>query len=256
MTTLIGGPPEDIYGLGSEPVESMISEVASLVGGADSPTDRAKAMTCLDRAADRLNGMGSFFCQKKEEAYTSSDLTNNQEILEFPSDWGWPDGPAYNFDSGGDMIGRIEWKPWDIYREINKDPNSDIPQFATIKDFRTGIYLYPKIDTAKVDTIRVPYIARVMRISEAAGSDLLMPAELREALISGGSYFMTQYRYLRQPQVWQPMYTDFMNAARGAAAASQRWLNSTNMTPWVDTEGQFFGRSNTQGNVPSIRINW
>ena len=83
MDNLLQTPPLTTGALAA--VETMVQDVADLIGGAGDPDVRAKAIRMLDRAADRMNASGVYLFRRKEASFTS--FTNGQSTLTPPSDW-------------------------------------------------------------------------------------------------------------------------------------------------------------------------
>ena len=239
MSEIVPTPPLDNTVATLQNVEAMIGEVAGLVGGSTTPQARSKAITCLDRAADRLNMEGVFLYRKLTISYpTSGSFSDGDRTLSFPSDWGWPTDPILAFDSDTQLLGRIEWKNWEEFNLQVIDPTqTGTPAYASIKNEKEGlIYLVPAIDASEVDTIVFSYFGRVQRPSEEDG-DLLLTAETREALIAGGEFFIMRYRYAKFPRIWESFYDDFQRAMDGAIAANNRWIEATHPSAVPELEG-------------------
>ena len=254
MPPQVGQTPPETTSTTLQAVDAMIGEVAALIGGADDSRTRERAQFALDRAADRMNMAGTFLFRRKENTFTS--FTAAQATLALPSDWGWPEQPAYALDSGGDIIQRVEWKTWDLLRRrLADDSDTGVPEFLSIlSELDSLIYVAPKIDTASVTSIRVPYFAKIQRISEA--TSIALSPEAREALITGGEFFAMRYRYAKFPQVWRPFQDDFYRAIAGARAAANRWLAQAFSTAVPEVFGSLStgGDSNASLNPPNVFI--
>ena len=245
---VIQTPPDSIFSAHLEPIEAMVSAVASIIGG--DPDARELALTSLDRAADRMNMAQCFLTRWTLKEYT--DLTLGQATLEKPFDWGWPLSSAFVLDATDKPIERLEWKRWEIFAA--QEAKTAIPLYLSLRNqFQNDIYIWPQIDTAKVSKIQVPYLAKILRPSEAVASDLLLVPELREALIAGGIFFVAQHRYLKQPQIWRPLQQDFERCIDLASGASRRWLEAVHDTPYPDTSGNLLYEYD-EGNRPGGRL--
>lgn len=227
-----------------QPVETLIDIVASLVGAQGDATGRAKALECLDRAADRMNMAGIFLFRQKEATFTSgSDFAQAADTITMPTDWGWPIDPIILRHANGDISGRGEWKSWDVWRQLQAGANDTaMPAYFAIRNELDGtIYMAPKANLADIGSITLSYIARIQRPSEATNASLALIPEAREALLAGGMALITQYRYLKYSNIWQPMMIDFKLMIEGARAATKRWLNATHPTAYPDESGHLGG---------------
>jgi len=217
-----------------QPVDAMIGEVASLVGGEEDPLTRAKALVLLDRAADRMNMAGVFMFARKIATYDS--LTASQATLDLPADWGWPTDPADVYDTSGNLIKRLEWKTWDIFKAVSISSHDGVPSLISMLSTIDGsAYIFPHIDVGSVGSIQLNYWMRVQRPSEHAEISIL--PEAREAMITTANFLMAQYRYLKYPNIWRPMQEDAFNTIEGAKAASNRWLGTTHPAAYPDLSG-------------------
>lgn len=217
-----------------QPVDAMIGEVASIVGGEHDPEARAKALTQLDRAADRMNMAGIFMYRHKTATFDS--LTASQETLDLPADWGWPLDPADVYDGSGSLIKRMEWKTWDVFKSIQISAHDAVPALISMQSPLDGVmYIYPRVDTGSVGSVKVNYWSRVERPSEH--SEIALLPEVREAMITTANFLMAQYRYLKYPNIWRPMQQDAFNTIEGAKAASQRWLGATHQAIFPELSG-------------------
>lgn len=216
-----------------QPVDVMIDLVAAIIGGQDDPDARTLALRCLDRAADRMNMAGVFGFRHAEASYTT--FTAAQETLVAPDDWAFPCDPAAVYDSAGNVIQVLEWKLWDVFRQAGSSATGRPEILSQASERDLTIYVAPKIDPAAVYQIRLSYLARVQRPSEA--TTLYLLPETREALITGGEAFITRSHYLKYPNIWSPMFVDFDRTIRGAIAASLRWTEATRMAAIPDING-------------------
>jgi hypothetical protein len=228
-------------------VDQMIDSVARSMGGADDPDARVEAQKYLDRASDRINMKGVFMFRQQEHSYTTSSdpaFVDGDAYVSKPSDWGWPMDAAYAYDSGGDIIQKLLWLTWENFL-IQQGNTSDTscPQYLSMQSpLDDGIYFAPAIAAGDVTTIRVPYWARVQRISESSTISLL--PETREALISGGTALYMKDRYAKAPNVWRPHMADFEDMTVGAINASTRWLSAVQHSIFPDLDGWY-------GSVPN-----
>lgn len=223
--------------------DAMVGIVASLVGGENDPQARADAITALDRAADRMNMAGVYLWRRQSNTWSASgsgdnDLTTGDTTLTKPADWGWPTREAIIRDSNSNVIGRPKWVMWDLFTRRLKAPNNAIPSLLSMRsELEDEIYIWPYIDTAALDTIELFYLGRIQRPSET--TTMLLQPETREALITGGQFFLTQYRYLQRPAIWRPMQDDFHLTIAGAKAAADRWTVATQHAIIPDLEGSY-----------------
>ncbi len=246
MPDIVHTPPLSVNDPAVEAVDSMIGEVASLIGGSQDPQARAKALTCLDRAADRMNMAGIYLFRRKEVEYQTAALggsgdlllTTGDTTLTKPADWGFPSEPIILYNAGQEIVKRAEWKAWDLFRGLIRDIDTNgIPSFFSMRsELEDEIFIWPYVDTDDVSQIRISYVARIQRPSET--SSIVLQPETREALITGGSYFITQYRYLKYPNIWRPMEDEFRKAIAGALSAAKRQLDAEQWTIAPDLDGQ------------------
>lgn len=201
----------------------MIGQVASLIGGDDDPDVRTLSMGFLDRAIDELNMNGIVLTQRKEATFDS--LTNGQQTLTFPSDWGWPSDRTFIYDNSNRLLRVIEWKVWEHFRMLINDTdttNYGVPEFVSVKSDLTDqlIYVFPFIDSSKVGKIIIPYFTRVSRISEVSTFTAL--PEIREGIIRYAEFFVMRYRYKDRPAIWGPFKADAVETMRRAIVAARR----------------------------------
>ena len=228
-------PPESVLYTSKQPIDVMIGEVAALIGGDDDPVAQERALAALDRAADRLNMSGLFLFRLGAEVEDAP--TASQSTISIPSDWGWPTDPSYASRADGTIINHIEWLAWDQFQQT-KGGSSDaaVPAFAAIQnEFDQVAHVYPAIDTDEVDSVTLAYFTRILRPSEAA--DLYMTPETREALITGGQFFVLQFRYKDKPAIWQPYFKQFEITIQGARGAASRRQNAQHTWARPDESG-------------------
>lgn len=223
---LFATPPEvDVF---EEPVDQLVAEVAGHVGWDNDITGRAKALAALQRAVRRMNIAGVYLFRMKEAVFaTGTDFNDGDTTLTLPTDWGWPAERAFAYNEDGRILSNIEWVDFVFLRSrgYNISTHTSAPQLAALRsEFGGHIHLYPAIDADTVETIAVPYYARIDDI--ATGSDLQLTPEAREALLTGGIAFMIQYRHSTQPAIWAPYFDDFKDALSRAKAASFRRQNN------------------------------
>lgn len=211
-------------------VDSMVDEVAAVVGATTDPDLRRRALFALDRAAARLNMEGVFLYRTKEANFSLSSgavnaLSSGGYGITLPTDWGWPvQAPGEVFTSAGANIGQCQWIPYDRYWAYRDSLGSSagIPAVITIKsDLERSAYIAPKVGGSTYN-MRVQYRARVQRPSET--QDIQLTEEAREALITGGIAFMIQFMHNDKPNLWAPYFEDFTRAARMAKATASRQI--------------------------------
>lgn len=236
MQNFVHAPP-DLSPNGFQPVEDLIVQVASKVGGPDDPETRSLAIRCLDRAADRMNMAGIFMFRRKDATYSS--LTLGQSTLTLPDDWGWPEGfgAAYLSD---ELVGRIDWVAWDIFLDKQKSldttssSNYGSPQYLSLRsELEEVAFVFPYIDTSEVDRLVLPYYSRVQRISEETDTSLLMTPEVRETLLTGGEAFILRYEFPENPQVWLSVWNDFQQTVQGSIGVTARRQKAQNRQGWM-----------------------
>jgi hypothetical protein len=171
-----------------------------------------------------MNAVGSFLFRQKEASFTG--FTAGQATLTKPSDWAWPIDPAYCYDSGGNILSRIEWKTWDIFEgTLRFASNVGRPAYASLRSpLDDDIYVSPVIGAADLSSIKMSYLARLQRPSEATGATIKLTPEAREALIRGGEAYLMRLRYAKYPNIWGPFWAQFEKAISTAQAADRRWL--------------------------------
>ena len=126
-----------------------------------------------------------------------------------------------------------------------------LPRYASLRSVSDEqFHLYPAPDSSEVTTMKVAYAARVQRVSEA--SSIVLIPEAREALITGGEFFMMRLRYAKYPNVWGQFQRDFLSAIDGARAAANRHLAAANMTIFPDFDGQLSYPYGDAGFNPSV----
>jgi len=246
-----------------EPVDSLISEVAALVGQQDDPKVREQALSCLTRAAARMNARGIWFAARSQHTWTyaaspSSDdeFGDDAQTLTLPDDWAWPALGGLIYDSNGNVLVEPAWTPWNIFREYttrNTDAQSGTPEMLAIRSPEDGVvYLWPPIDGEKVDRIELPYFRRIATFTSQ--DTLFLTPESREALISGGEYFMVKRRYRTDTQMIATFFSDFQTALSGAKAADARIhrVLSTAIIP-MEVSRQVTGNL-TPGTTYTVRI--
>ena len=231
-------PPPTTLPSAAQAVDRMIGEVAALVGGDDDLDIRTKALAFLDRAVDRLNMKGIWLVQRTENAYSA--LTNGQQTLAFPSDWGFPDDRSFAYNADNQLIKVIEWRAWEHFRGFISDTDSthySVPDYLSIKSdlSESLIYVWPFIDTSKVSKIIVPYFKRIQTLSEA--TSFSATNEIREALISYAEYLIMRYRYKDKPAIWLPFERDADRVADKAMKAARRMEMGIHVSAVPDFEG-------------------
>ena len=241
MDNLLQTPPLTTGALAA--VETMVQDVADLIGGAGDPDVRAKAIRMLDRAADRMNASGVYLFRRKEASFTS--FTNGQSTLTPPSDWAFATDPMTCFDSLSRVNNVVEWKSWEIYRQqlvVSPTNINGVPSYATqLSEMDATIYLYPYIDSSKVSTIKATYFARILRISELTDANVYLTREAAECLVTGGMALMTQNRFLSKPAIWGPMMADF-----------DRMIQATKQVAFRNQQAEHMGiRPDESGNLAS-----
>lgn len=239
MTDFVHAPPVTTAGA-LQPIDSLVEIVAQAAGGSGDPEIRSLALVCLDRAADKMNMSGIFAFRQKDATYTTSDgsLTNGQSSLALPADWAWPlRNPALYLASA--LVGQVEWTSFDRFREFWSDldtsdtSNYGTPAYLSIRsEIEELAYLWPFVSTADVDTIVVPYYARIQRLSEITDTQVYLTPEAREALVAGGEAYMLRHVHMHEPQIWQPVWQQFLNTITQAKGASKR-RNSASLASWA-----------------------
>jgi hypothetical protein len=204
--------------------DSMIAEVAALIGGDDDIDARTRALAFLDRAVDNFNMRGIWLVQRAESTYSS--LTNGQQTLTMPSDWAWPDDRWFVYDSSERLIRVGEWRVWEHFRSFISDLDTThygVPAYASIKSdlSESLVYLYPFINTSNVSKIIMPYFKRIQTVSEA-GTSFLVTKEIREALIQFAEFLTMRFRYKDKPPIWRPFEEQAERAVRLAIKAARR----------------------------------
>lgn len=195
----------------------MIQHLASFVGGEGDNEVRNMALRCLDRAADRLNTMGVHVWTKRQEAYTWS---SGDASAALPTDWFCAAGSAWRVAADGSGPTEVLWMDWGDFSSYDLTSEGS-PKYISIRsDVYDGlIHYYPKVSAeAAGQILRVPYYAKIQRPSEAA--DLYLYDIAREALLTGGTAFMLQWRYAQNPNIWMPYFADFERQGYAARAAS------------------------------------
>ncbi len=219
MLTPLLAPPDTLSTF--QPIDAMLGEIASLVGGEDDPDCRALALRKLDEAAGRVNlaTVGLWTLREATPTVTAGTAT-----VTLPSDWGWPYGDARFEEADGDVARYVKWVTWDVWYGLNSArADSDLPAYISIRnEVRDGTaYLYPTPNTeAAAYTLKLPYLTRIQRPSEA--STLYLTDELRTVLVAGGQALLARHRFLQQPAIWAPLQQDFHLLLQQYRAAADR----------------------------------
>jgi len=208
----------------------MISEVAAYLGGTEDPATRERALAALDRAADTCNMHSIFLFQQREATFT--DLEEAQATLTLPADWGWPTPLISIYNSAGEKIWLGRWMSWENWQNYNRPTaGPSIPELFTIRTELAPsgqVLMFPAVALDKVGSIKLDYIARISRPSEAeTGSAIWATPEVRETLIRGGVFFAMQLRYQDRPAIWAPYEALFMKGLRASEGASMRFQSAT-----------------------------
>lgn len=233
--------PESLLSVTFQPVEIMIDEVAGLVGGTEEPDTRNKAILALDRAADWINMSGIFMYTRKELSVTS--FTADQQTLDRPADWGWPDEGARVYDPDGDLLDPLEWLDWDAFQQQIEVSDSSVPEWLSMRsDLNDNISVYPYIDNTQIGEIVVPYLTRITRISE--NNEVLVTPETRESLICGGEAYIMRRKYKNTPNIWTPFWRQFTNSITLAKGAADRYRQVVHTGARPDESGRLPRGSN------------
>ena len=227
---LVPTPPENpVPNL--EPVDALISEVASLTGQPDDAAVREEALSALVRAAARMNAAGIWLAARTVGAWTvaaspssDSEYADGAESLTLPSDWAWPALGALLYDSSGNVAGSPTWESWHVYRSYttrNTSSQAGTPEILCIRSpEEQTVYLWPPVDGEAITRIELPYYRRIATFTSQ--DTLFLSPESREALIAGGEYFVMKRRHKTNPAVLAAFFQDFQVALRGAKAADER----------------------------------
>jgi len=220
-----------------QPLDFMVDQVCALIGRSNDPELRTLALNSLDRASDNINAAGVLLYRQKEASFTG--FTSAQATLTKPSDFAWPIDPAYCYDTPGNILSRIEWKTWDVFEATLRNVgDTGRPTWASLRSpLDDDIYISPLIDPTNVTTIKMAYIARLQRPSEATGSTLRLIPEVREALIRGGEAYVMRLRYAKYPNIWTPFWGQFKESILSAQAADRRWLATAHLGATPDMAG-------------------
>jgi len=236
-------PPEDLPVL--HPVSTMVTQVADLIGRGGDPDAEVKALLYLNRAANHMNLAGVFMSRRKE--VTFDDLTAGDSTLALPADWGWPDDGVRVYNSTGKLLTSVEWLDWERFQRSidDKTPsgaNQGPPQWISIRSEADELlHIYPHL-SAEVAEIVVPYMARVQKLTD--DTELSITPEIEECLIMGGEAFYTRHRHLTRPEVWRPLWKDFLNSIIQAKGASWRYRQAVHTNARPDESGAIEDSSN------------
>lgn len=246
MPQIIQTAPTSAAGANAQSVDALIDQIARLLG---QPTDleaRQVAADALDAAARRMNIAGIWMSRLTEATYANATgggsgatlLTNEQRTLTLPSDWGWAYGIPQIYNSDNDMVGNMGWLSWDDflnYRATRLSTDEQVPEVLSIRNEHDGTAeVYPPIDTTSMQTLIVPYLARI-QVPSSTGV-IYLTEQAREALRTGGIAFAMQYQHRDQPEIWRPYVSDFNRVLQAAIGADNRredsyWLQ------WRAAEG-------------------
>jgi hypothetical protein len=226
--------PEDTTSF-QTPVDKMIGEVASLIGADEDPTLHTKALSYLNRAADRMNAKGVYFYRLKSYEYTS--FTEGQGTLDLPYDWAWPEGRPTVYKSGSDqsLWGHMEWLSYDSFlshKEVEDSTSASgqgRPQWIALKsEADDEALIYPRISSSNKQPSKIvlPYFARVQRPSEA--DVLYLTPEMREAMVAMAEALIMRYKFSGQPNIWIPFMKDAEDRIQEAKAAARRRQGAMN----------------------------
>lgn len=211
-----------------QPIDRLIGEVAAYLGGEHDPLARSKAVSFLDRAADRLNAFGTFLFTRKEVVYT--DISAGDTTVPIPSDFGWPVDPALTRKTSGIRTGGMTWPSYNTFRQViatrdsSKVANRGTPRHITYKsEYDDNFEFWPPADMEEFDEMVVNYLAPVSRPSEVADQESVwLLAPVREVMLMGGIALMMQFRHRAQPNIWLPFMNDFERWLSKARASAYR----------------------------------
>ena len=239
-----------------QPIDFLIDQVCAMIGRSKDPELRSFALTALDRAADDLNGAGVFLFRQKEASF--STFTSGQATLTKPSDWAWPTDPAFCYDTNGNILNRMEWKTWDVFEgTLTYGGMPARPLYLSLRSpLDDEIYVSPTIDPTTLASIKIAYLARIQRPSEATNSTIKLTPEAREALIRGGEAYAMRTRYAKYAPIWTPFWAQFKEAILTAQAADRRWLAATHPSAVPEMMGQisYLPVGNRPGTLIMVRV--
>lgn len=210
-------PPEYSVALEKQPIDAILGAAAGLIGLPDDPRGRALALSCMQAAIDRINAEAIWMFTRKEfQAGQDTPFTAGDTTFALPSDWGFPEAEsAYVLDSTGKQMHKLEWKPWEVFRDLTPDPNNGTPRYLSIRSPLDGTaYIWPSADPTTFATLRIPYLRRLT--SPMDGTDLVLTPEARHALKAWTEAYVMQRRYKDKP----PIYIPFWQAAKEALLAA------------------------------------
>ena len=210
------------------PIESLIGQAASFIGGADDPRVKEQALMALDRAARRMNMSGFYLFNLVNHQYTTTSspaLTNGATELSTPSDFGWPADPVTAKNSDGHLISYLEWLPWEVFESLNASSSfASVPAYLSIKnETENKVYVYPAVGTNNIDILDMAYYRRIQKPSEArSGSTLYLPDETLECLLTGAEYFIIRHRHKDDPRIAASFLREFQTTIHQARASASR----------------------------------
>jgi hypothetical protein len=214
-----------------QPIDRLVGEVAAYLGGETDPLARSKAISFLDRSADRLNAFGTFLFTRKEVVYGIGDLSDGDTTVSIPADFGWPIDPVFTRKATTEVKTRtLQWVGYHGFKNTmatgdKTDPGSrGIPQFITYKsEYDENFEFWPPVDTAKFDELVINYLAPIDRPSEVTDQEAVwLLAPTREVMLTGAIALMMQFRHRAQPNIWRPFMDDFERWLSKARAAAYR----------------------------------
>lgn len=220
--------PESVVLTAIQPIDRLIGEVAAYLGGEDDPIARMKALSFLDRAADRMNAFGVFLFEQREEVYDS--ISSGDTTIAIPSNFGWPVDPVVARKTGGKVTRIMHWTGYHHFRQsIAGDTTSttarSVPQFITYKsEYDTNFEFWPPANMDDFDEIALSYLSPIDRPSEVSNQAAVrLLAPVRESMLTGGIALMMQFRYQTQPALYKPHMDDFERwLTRARASATRR----------------------------------
>jgi hypothetical protein len=237
---------------GLAPIDSIINEAASFIGGSADPRSRKMVEDALDRSARRMNLAGLYLFNYVTQEYTTGvtpgdfEFTTGQAHLVAPADFGWPTDPFITKTSASETLSIVEWLSWNDFQKMqNSGSAAGAPQYASIMNefedttnMLPKIHFWPKVDTNMVSTMEMSYFRRITKPSQARdGSSLYLTDETLECLLTGAEYFIMRHRYKENPRMWKEFQQEFTRCMTQARAASSRRQQAFHSWMWPDETG-------------------
>lgn len=251
------------------PIDSIIDEAASFIGGSSSARARQMVENALDRAARRMNLAGVYLFNYVTQEYTVGstpgdyEFATDQNYLVAPADFGWPTDPFVAKSSTGSNVSVVEWLSWNQFQTMTDSASAKgAPVYAAIMgefedttNMLPKIHIWPKVNATTVITMELSYFRRVTKPSQTrSGSTLYLTDETLECLLTGAEYFIMRHRYKENPRMWVQFQQEFTKCMTQARAAASRRQQSQHSWMYPDEAGSLATQYQYVGSRPTYLL--